>query len=99
MPAAPPGYETKVDAANLGGFGLTATSRDIMLTPVVGRRPSAMVLSSRHRKSRPLHLNVMTVRRGPLGALELLPVGSPALNSYEAEDVDPLAEDSAKESV
>jgi hypothetical protein len=47
-----------------------------------------MVISTRHRKSRPMHLNVMTVRRGRLGGLELLPVGAPAQTSYEGEDAD-----------
>jgi hypothetical protein len=94
MPAAPPGYQTRLLLPTLGGGDLTATSRDIMLTPVVGRRPSAMVISTRHRKSRPMHLNVMTVRRGPLGALELLPVGAPAQTSYEGDDdTDQVAED------
>jgi hypothetical protein len=44
-----------------------------------------MVISTRHRKSRPMHLNVMTVRRGRLGGLELLPVGGPAQTSYEGD--------------
>ena len=81
--------QNRVATAKSGGPDLTAKSRDIMLTPVVRRRPAAMVISSRPRKSRSMHLNVMTVRRGPLGSLELVPVGCPAITSYEGEDSDP----------